>query len=78
VTIDELAYAEEKQLGGWFDPGLNGLGENVVPECAGGFSTVAVAKTGFFTAAISMSSVCRKENSCSNVAFVPGCASRGT
>jgi hypothetical protein len=45
VTIDELAYTEVKQFAGGFVPGLNGPGENVVPECAGGFSTVAVAKT---------------------------------
>jgi hypothetical protein len=53
VTIDELAYTEVKQFGGGFVPslrgrtlhGLNGPGESVIPECAGGFSTVAVAKT---------------------------------
>ena len=45
MAIDELAYAEVKQFGGGFVPGLNGPGESVVPECAGGFSTVAVAKT---------------------------------
>jgi hypothetical protein len=38
-------YAEVKQFGGGFVPRLNGPGENVVPECAGGFSTLAVAKT---------------------------------
>jgi plastocyanin len=38
-------FTEVKQFGGGFIPALNGPGETVVPECAGGFSTVAVAKT---------------------------------
>ena len=38
-------FTEVKQFGGGFIPQLNGPGETVVPECAGGFSTVAVAKT---------------------------------
>ena len=38
-------FTEVKQFGGGFIPGLNGLGESVVPECAGGFSNVAVART---------------------------------
>ena len=38
-------FTEVKQFGGGFIAGLNGPGETVVPECAGGFSTVAVAKT---------------------------------
>jgi len=38
-------FTEVKQFGGGFFPPLNGPGETVVPECAGGFSTVAVAKT---------------------------------
>lgn len=38
-------FTEVAQFGGGFIPGLNAPGENVVPECAGGFSTVAVAKT---------------------------------
>jgi plastocyanin len=38
-------FTEVKQFGGGFIPGLNGPGETVVPECAGGFSTLAVAKT---------------------------------
>jgi len=38
-------FTEVKQFGGGFVPGLNGPGGSVVPECAGGFSTVAVART---------------------------------
>jgi plastocyanin len=37
-------FTEVAQFGGGFIPGLNG-GENTVPECAGGFANVAVAKT---------------------------------
>jgi plastocyanin len=37
-------FTEVKQFGGGFIPGLNG-GEATVPECAGGFSKVAVART---------------------------------
>jgi hypothetical protein len=32
-------------FGGGFRPRLNAPGEDVVPECAGGFSNVAVART---------------------------------
>jgi plastocyanin len=39
-TITEVA-----QFGGGFVPVANSPGESVVPECAGGFSNVAVAKT---------------------------------
>jgi plastocyanin len=38
-------FTEVKQFGGGFILGLNGPGETVVPECACGFSTVAVART---------------------------------
>ena len=38
-------FTEVAHFGGGFVPGLNAPGENTVPECAGGFSTVAVAKT---------------------------------
>jgi plastocyanin len=38
-------FTEVAQFGGGFIPGLNAPGEVVVPECAGGFSNVAVAKT---------------------------------
>ena len=38
-------FTEVGKFGGGFVPGLNGPGETVVPECAGGFSRVAVAKT---------------------------------
>lgn len=37
-------FTEVKQFGGGFVPGLN-HGEPTVPECAGGFSNVAVART---------------------------------
>jgi hypothetical protein len=37
-------FTEVKQFGGGFIDGLN-HGEATVPECAGGFSNVAVAKT---------------------------------
>jgi plastocyanin len=37
-------FTEVKQFGGGFIPGLNS-GETSVPECAAGFSDVAVAKT---------------------------------
>jgi plastocyanin len=39
------SFTEVRQFGGGFIPALNGPGETVVPECAGGFSTVAVART---------------------------------
>jgi len=38
-------FTEVAKFGGGFVPGLNGPGETVVPECSGGFSRVAVAKT---------------------------------
>jgi plastocyanin len=38
-------FTEVAHFGGGFIPGLNGPGEDVVPECAAGFSSVAVAKT---------------------------------
>lgn len=38
-------FTEVAQFGGGFIPGLNAPGEDTVPECAGGFSQVAVAKT---------------------------------
>lgn len=37
-------FTEVAQFGGGFIPGLNN-GQDVVPECQGGFSNVAVAKT---------------------------------
>jgi plastocyanin len=37
-------FTEVKTFGGGFIPGLN-AGEETVPECAGGFSNVAVART---------------------------------
>jgi plastocyanin len=38
-------FTEVAQFGGGFIPPLNAPGEDTVPECAGGFSNVAVAKT---------------------------------
>jgi plastocyanin len=38
-------FTEVGHFGGGFIAGLNAPGEDVVPECAGGFSSVAVAKT---------------------------------
>jgi plastocyanin len=38
-------FTEVAHVGGGFIPGLNAPGEVTVPECAGGFSNVAVAKT---------------------------------
>jgi plastocyanin len=38
-------FTEVEHFGGGFRPGLNAPGEDVVPECAGGFSNVAVART---------------------------------
>ena len=38
-------FTEVEKFGGGFIPGLNGPGETTVPECVGGFSNVAVART---------------------------------
>ena len=38
-------FTEVARYGGGFIPPLNSPGEGTVPECAGGFSNVAVAKT---------------------------------
>src|SRR5882672_7024157 len=38
-------FTEVAKFGGGFIPGLNAPGEDTVPECSGGFSNVAVAKT---------------------------------
>jgi plastocyanin len=38
-------FTEVAQFGGGFIPGLNAPGEDTVPECSGGFSNLAVAKT---------------------------------
>jgi plastocyanin len=43
--VEPHTFTEVKQFGGGFISGLNGPGETVVPECAGGFSNVAVART---------------------------------
>jgi plastocyanin len=38
-------FTEVKKFGGGFISQLNGPGENTIPECAGGFGKVAVART---------------------------------
>ncbi|HEY6128829.1 MAG TPA: hypothetical protein VIW23_11660 [Candidatus Acidoferrum sp.] len=38
-------FTEVKEFGGGFLPVLNAPGESTVPECAGGFSNIAVART---------------------------------
>jgi plastocyanin len=38
-------FTEVKDFGGGFIPQLNGPGEHTIPECAGGFGEVAVART---------------------------------
>jgi len=38
-------FTEVKHFGGGFIPQLNGPGEKTIPECAGGFGKVAVART---------------------------------
>jgi plastocyanin len=38
-------FTEVAKFGGGFIPGLNAPGEEVVPECSGGFANVAVART---------------------------------
>src|SRR5215813_14462411 len=38
-------FTEVAKFGGGFIPGLNAPGEGIVPECAGGFSRVEVART---------------------------------
>ena len=38
-------FTEVKHFGGGFIPQLNGPGEHTIPECAGGFGKVAVART---------------------------------
>jgi plastocyanin len=38
-------FTEVKKFGGGFIPQLNGPGEKTIPECAGGFGKVAVART---------------------------------
>jgi hypothetical protein len=38
-------FTEVKHFGGGFIPQLNGPGEHVIPECAGGFGKVPVART---------------------------------
>lgn len=38
-------FTEVAHFGGGFIPGLNAPGEDTVPECSGGFTNVAVART---------------------------------
>jgi plastocyanin len=38
-------FTEVAEFGGGFIPGLNAPGETTVPECSGGFSNLAVART---------------------------------
>ncbi len=38
-------FTEVKEFGGGFVPGLNSPGQETVPECSGGFSNIAVART---------------------------------
>jgi plastocyanin len=49
VVVDQggepHTFTEVARFGGGFIPGLNAPGESTVPECAGGFAKVAVAKT---------------------------------
>jgi plastocyanin len=49
IAVDEggepHTFTEVAQFGGGFIPGLNAPGEMTVPECAMGFSRVAVART---------------------------------
>ena len=46
-------FTEVAHFGGGFIPGLNAPGEVTVPECAGGFSNVAVARTRILQASTS-------------------------
>jgi plastocyanin len=49
IAVDEggepHTFTEVAQFGGGFIPGLNGPNETTVPECAGGFTRVEVART---------------------------------
>src|SRR6202047_2304710 len=49
VVVDQggepHTFTEVARFGGGFIPGLNAPRESTVPECAGGFAKVAVAKT---------------------------------
>ena len=46
-------FTEVAHFGGGFIPGLNAPGETTVPECAGGFANVAVARTRILQASTS-------------------------
>jgi hypothetical protein len=67
-------FTEVKHFSGVFIPGLNAPKEDTVPECAGGFSNVAAAKTRILQAALFRSRICRKANTFFSAAFIPGCA----
>ena len=68
-------FTEVKAFGNGFLPPLNpGSATSVVPECVGGFSKVAVARTRILQGAISISLAGRGASICFNAASIPGCA----
>ena len=67
-------FTEVAQFGGGFIPGLNAPGEDTVPECAGGFANVAVAKTRILQGSTPRSRVCQKGNIFFSAASILGCA----
>ena len=67
-------FTEVKDFGGGFIPGLNAPGETTVPECAGGFSKVAVARTRILQASDVEITGLSKGDTAFSAASIPGCA----
>ena len=67
-------FTEVAQFGGGFLPVLNAPGEGTVPECAGGFSNVAVAKTRILQGSQRQITGLPKVNIFFNAASILGCA----
>jgi len=67
-------FTEVEKFGGGFIPGLNAPGEDAVPECSGGFSRVAVARTRILQGSQLQVTGLSRVNIYFSAASIPGCA----
>jgi plastocyanin len=66
-------FTEVAHFGGGFIPDLN-AGEETIPECSGGFSNLAVARTRILQGSQLHITGLAKGDTFSNAASIPGCA----
>jgi len=67
-------FTEVAKFGGGFISGLNGPGEQTVPECNGGFSRVEVARTRILQGSQLQLTGLSKGEYLFSAAYIPGCA----